>query len=222
LSKLTSESPDSRWVSGRQYLQKESLGIGVNLAYYKNEDNLLIFDAYIENFSIESIEINPTQIELISMDSNKEIISKVKAVDPEEMLTNYDKKEARVKADLANDMTTSLFLATTNLVSTIADEKDSELSEEEKDRRFNQRLYWLNDNQIDMGRQEDYIESIKNTRLYWEQVPIRRTDILPQQYLDGRVFFERNTAAKYYQIVFNLPKESLRFEFEQQILQSYK
>jgi len=73
-----------------------------------------------------------------------------------------------------------------------------------------------------LEKQEDYAENKKNTRLDWEQVPIRRTDILPQQFVNGRILFEPNTVAKYYQIVFNLPKESLRFEFEQQILQSNK
>lgn len=49
-----------------------------------------------------------------------------------------------------------------------------------------------------MEKQEDYAESIKNNRLNWEQVPIRRTDILPQQFVNGRIFFEPNTVAKYY------------------------
>ncbi len=218
LSKLSTESPDSQWVSGRQYIQKEVNAIGIRLAYYKNEDDLLVFDAYIDNYSDEILELNPTHVELISLNTNKEIISTVRAVDPEKMLKDYDTQEAREKAQLANETTANAVFATTDLVATIADESNSKLSEEEKDRRFNQRLYWTNDRLANTEQQENYIEHIKNTRLYWEEIPIRRTDLKPKHFLDGRLFFNRNTQASYYQVVFHLPNDKLVFDFKQDMI----
>jgi len=219
ISKLITDAEHSRWVSGRQYIEQKASDIGISLSYYKNEGNTLVFDAVIDNYSAQGIHIDPTKVELLALTHSKEIITRSFAIDPEEKLLKYDKDESIERAELANDATANLFFSATDLVSTVAEENNPNLPEAEKDRRFNQRLYWSEDRANEMERREAYIESLRNTRQYWEEVPIRKTDMQPMQYLEGRLFFERNTTAGYYQVIFHLPNgEDITFEYKQQVI----
>lgn len=219
ISQLVTESDQSRWIAGRQYTQLQGKDMSIGLSYYKNEGNTLIFDVMIDNYSDQEIHIDPTSIEIVSLDQSKHVINRSLAIDPESKLLDYDRRASIQKADLANDASANFVLSATDLATTIAEERDPNLTEKEKDRRFNQRLYWDEQDELATMRKEAYLESLKNTRQYWEEAPIRKTDMGPQEYIDGKIFFHRIKSAGFYQVIFKTATgEEFKFEFKQQII----
>ena len=99
-----------------------------------------------------------------------------------------------------------------DLIATVSDETNPNVSREQADINYNKREWERQNRLADMGRQEAYLESIRNTRLYWEEAPIRRTTVGGNEYVDGRLFFNRTKNASFFRIKFVIPDAGV-FEF---------
>ena len=219
VSQLTSGAENSRWVQGREYLSQTINGLTVTLSYYKNEGNLLVFDVLVDNASQRGIEVHSGQARIKSFDQNQLEIDSKNAIDPEDKLLEFDKTASRQQAQIANEAAANAVFATADLVATISDETNPNISKAEADARFNDRLLWSQDRQNDYDRQQAYLEKIKNTRLYWEEAPLRRTTVSHNEYINGRIFFERDVLATNYQISYSIPKiGDFVFNYEQRII----
>lgn len=214
ISKLTTEHhTESKWVVGRQFVTKSKEGVSVTLAYYKNEGDQLIFDALLENRSDVPILANPNWISILSLNSNGDTTKIINAIDPESVILDYDKAASRQEAHIANQSLSNLIYSTTDLVATVSDESNPNLTTEELNRRNADRALWYNQRQADYDRSEAYLESIKNTRLYWEEIPIRKTTVGPNEFIDGKLFFPRDENASTYIIEFQFPESPTKFHF---------
>ncbi|GEM_PF-2747138 len=219
ISQLNSQEANGRWVSGREYLTQTQNGVTVTLSYYKNRDNVLIFDALVDNLTASDVEVTPTQFQIKALSEDLEPIMGQFAVDPEEMILRYDKDASRQQAQLANDAVANTIFATTDLVATVAESTNPNISQAEADARFNNRMLLSQDRDINFDRGQAYLEDIKNTRLYWEDAPLRRSTVSNKEYVNGRVYFEREVKAKYYQIIYELPGiGQFVFDYEQKVI----
>ena len=219
ISQLNSQQENGRWVQGREYLSQTIDGLTVTMSYYKNEDNLLVFDVLIDNASQRNIEVHPGQSSIKALSESKSEINFIAAVNPEDKLLEFDKTASRQQAQIANDALANAVLSTADLVSTISDESNPNVSQAEADARFNDRLLWSQDRQNDFAREQAYLEEIKNTRLYWEEAPLRRTTVGSKEYVNGRIFFERDLKAKYYQVIYSVPNVgNFVFDYEQKVI----
>lgn len=214
ISKLTTEHhTESKWVVGRQFVTKSKEGVSVTLAYYKNEGDQLIFDALLENRSDVPILANPNWISILSLNASGDTTQIINAIDPEGMLLDYDKEASRQEAHIANQSLSNLIYSTSDLVATVSDQTNQSLNTEERNGRYNNREFWYNQRQADYDRSEAYLESIKNTRLYWEEIPIRKTTVGPNEFIDGKLFFPRDENASTYIIEFQFPESPTKFHF---------
>ncbi|WP_420385176.1 hypothetical protein [Roseivirga sp.] len=222
ISQLSSDETPGRWVAGRKYITQTQGDQSLTLSYYRNEGNMLIFDALFENQGSQAIEFSPGYAQIIGLNEEKQEISRALAIDPEEKLLEFDKSESRAKAQLSNQITSNALFATTDLIATVVEETDPQISRAETDASYNRREWDRTDRLNDINRQESYLESIRNTRLYWEEAPIRRTTVLSNEYIEGRFFFDRNNDAKFYIISFDIPDAGVfTFQFEQQLIKPF-
>ena len=219
ISQLEPQREDSRWDSGREYLSQTENSVTVTLSYYRNEDNILVFDVVVDNQSGNEFEAHSGQWTITSQKFNKDTIDILAPEDPEAILLEFDKVESIQKARIANDQVTNVILATADLAATIADEANPNVSRAEANARFNNRMIWSKDRQVDLGRQSAYLNEIQNTRQYWEEAPLRRTTLGSKEYISGRLFFEREMTAKFYSIRAVIPEiGTFTFDFEQWLI----
>ncbi|MBO6660853.1 MAG: hypothetical protein JJ909_08770 [Roseivirga sp.] len=212
ISRLSSEEPQGKWVAGRKYVTQTQGDYSMTLSFYKSDGDLLLFDALFENLDGSEVEFSPMQARIIALNSEKSVISTLYPLDPESKLLEFDKSESRERARLANQSISNAVATTSDLVATVIEESDPNISRQQADANYNQREWDRQNRLADMDRQEAYLESIKNTRLYWEEAPIRRTTVGSNEYIEGRMFFERTEEASFYTITFDIPNVG-KFEF---------
>lgn len=219
ISRLNPDDSEGKWVAGRKHVSQTNGDYSLTLSFYKSDGNLLLFDALFENFGTKEVDFSPMYARIIAQDMDKNEISKLTPLDPESKLLEYDKTVSRERARLANQSISNTVMATSDLLATVADETNPTISREQADINYNQREYDRQNRLADMDRQESYLESIKNSRLYWEEAPIRRTTVGGNEYLEGRLFFERTKEAAFYTITFELPDAGLfSFKYKHELI----
>lgn len=222
ISRLSPDEAQGKWIAGRKYLTQSVGDYSLTLSFYKSDGNLLLFDALFENLSNEEIDFSPLQGRIVAQKMDKTEISTLYPIDPESKLLEYDKTESRERARLANQSISNVVIATSDLIATVAEDTNPNLSQEQANANYNQRERDGQNRLADMDRQEAYLESIKNTRLYWEEAPIRRTTVGSNEYVEGKLFFERTKEAAFYTITFDIPNAGkFAFEFKHELIDPY-
>lgn len=219
ISQLSNEKEEGRWISGRKFLSQQEGNHILTLSYYKNEGEMLIFDMLYDNRSKEEIIFNPTMASIQALSADKKLLSHEKGLDPESKLLRIDIEESRERAYEANQAISNLILTATEASLDIAQINDPELSEEEKRLATAERDRFRFERRANMADQEAYLRSIRNSRVYWEEAPVRKTTVGSNEYISGKLFFPRNREAKYYLVDIDIPgKAKFKFEFEQEII----
>ncbi|WP_189628382.1 MULTISPECIES: hypothetical protein [Roseivirga] len=219
ISKLSANDNEGKWIAGRKFITKELNGHYITLSYYRNDGDMLIFDVLYDNRSSDTLIFDPSNALISAYAPDMFHLSTQKAVDPELKILEYDRSAAREEARLVNDRISELFINATDLATTIVESTDPRISQEEADARFIQRNQMSDSRQLALDRREAFLQEIKNTRVYWEETPVRKTTVLTNEYISGLLFFERNRDAQFYTVSFTIPKHgTIDFEFEQALI----
>ena len=81
-----------KWPKG--YLSQTENSVTVTLSYYRNEDNILVFDVVVDNQSGNEFEAHSGQWTITSQKFNKDTIDILAPEDPEAILLEFDKVES--------------------------------------------------------------------------------------------------------------------------------
>jgi len=214
--RLSPLSDNTFWLFGQEYTRAANENMEIAIAFERMIDENIIFDVEISNISNQTILISPENFYYLPVDSigtaGGHPKTKILAVDPEIKLQEIDleisKKTAKYRSDTGTDAAISLLDLIADM-STMGKEKTREESEKE--------------NQEDMDREESkYIRdetykseifNLNALRDEWELSTIRKTSLLPDTYMQGRLFFPYRTGIKYMKIYIPVNDDLLTFTF---------
>lgn len=180
---------------------------------------MLIFDVLYDNRSLENINFDPSMTSIQAWSAEKKLLSDEQALDPESKILSIDLDESRQKAHQANQSISNVILTATESTIDIAQFNDPNMTEEEKRLATAERDRFRFERRGNLADQQAYLQSIRNSRMYWEEAPVRKTTVGSNEYISGKIFLPRNRDAKYYLIDIQIPgKAQFKFEFEQEII----
>jgi hypothetical protein len=214
--KLNPISDNTFWLFGQEYTKSTHKDVEIAFAFERMIDGNLIFDIEITNISDQTILISPENFYYYPMQSIEDSISnqnnKIFAIDPEMKLHEIDSKisteTARYKSSSDTDDAISL-LDLMSDISTIGKKKTEEEVEkenkEDSDREDNKNV-----------RDENYRNRMYDLNILrdeWELSTIRKTTLMPNTFIQGRVYFPFRTNTKYIKIYFPLEDDLSTFVF---------
>jgi len=133
-------------------------------------------------------------------------------------LLEVDKAVARAHARYANQSIALLFLATANIAVDIATANQPRTEQQQQARQMDNQAIWAGLTELSYLNQAQYAEKINflnNAKINWAADPLRKTTLLPNESVRGRVYFESHIPAQYVQMVMPLGNTQVRFLFRQ-------
>lgn len=202
------------WFLGKQFVHVEQDGIAISFAYDRADDAHLILDFEVSNYSDEVILIDPGRFYYTlssRLDDPKKGESNAirkKAIDPENKILEIDLESSRLEANRKNKQVLLASLAAVATVATVAaiskDEKKGEKEKTSYHQQNQQRKQeiagaWA-DLMIGTAFTSDRVNftkakqqgNLRNLRQNWEQIPLRKTHLYPQESIAGKILYERD------------------------------
>lgn len=203
--RLASRDDKTTYYQGVEYVQFENDGLILSMGYYRHLGEQFIMDVEIINERDSTLLIDPLQFSSIAYggyyrtipNDSMPMITEYHAADPEEELIEVDKQISSNEAARKTDQT--FFLIGQGL--SVASQAVSDDPEERKEIRQERTLSYL-DQERDDRQYRINRANLRDLRQAWEQEALRKTHLMPGEYLRGLVFFKTIKDAIAYSIRF--------------------
>ena len=207
------------WLHGQEFASKTIENIEVSIAFYRTITNMYIFDVEIKNISDSSVLIEPEFAYYYSLqDKKKDTSEKIFAKNPEHQIELVDKSIAKEKCNYSNEVTADAVFSILDFALTVATITDGK-SEDEIDERLEE-SETMADNRI--ARDENHeikIENLTKKRDDWEISALRKTTLVSNSFVQGRLYFQTNNNME--EIKVTIPINNLFFNFVYKINKRY-
>lgn len=209
------------WKLGQQFIYANNNNIWFDCAFNRKDGDNIVFDVKIDNQSDSAVLVDPARCIQSVYGYDSSLIARRKAFDPEQILLFLDMEE-RMAADQArNAAALSIFASLLTAGANIAVETSNK-DEREKARTINainasNAAVQVTTNAI---AQSSDIRAEKNwaTRRNLSMQFLRKTTLMPGQYIDGEIHFPYNKDAKWYELTFFAGDSKVVFWFNQKLL----
>ncbi len=214
--RLTPLADNTFWLFGQEYTKAANENIELAVAFERMIDEYILFGVEINNISDRTILISPENFYFFAMDSidAPDSIQKMKifAVDPETKLQEIDReislRTARYKSESGTDAALSLLDLVAD-ISTIGKEKSQEeIEQEDQEDADREESKYVRDKNY-----KNDIYNLNAIRDEWELSTIRKTSLLPNTFMQGRVYFPFRSGNKYIKICIPVNDDLLTFTF---------
>lgn len=218
---LTPTETEVHWVNGIGMVNKNAQGISIMAGYVENHGNLFTFDVIIKNESDKSILIDPMKFECSNLYYKSDDITKLTskgptsfAIDPESQIQQVNLEISRENADYETFTTWNTIGSVLNLfisVASIGREKSEEEAQADESRTEDIRVYAIerkNDHMLRIG-------SLNDKKGFWQTQVLRKTTLISDQSIEGKVFFKPLYEAEYIQLRFPIDSTCFEILFEQ-------
>ena len=236
ISKLKANSTETIWNYGREYTVNESNNITTFVAFERSYDEFLIFNVEVVNNSETSVLISPEESYYIPVynkhdnimfdgvydwemykDSIDHVVCwdyKLFSIDPEEKLLEIDMNISRGEAEQKNQATYNIIAASLDVAAGVAIAASDNTSDEDVDEWFDLAAERREERRIDEINLQNSIVSFKDNRNYWESRVLRKTTLIPNYSINGKVFFPRERCATDYIFYFSIGSDVLKIEYK--------
>jgi hypothetical protein len=222
--RLHPEPDPGKWFFGNQYTRSVAEGVEVIAAFEGVQQGLLVFDVEVVNTSDQELLVAPERAYYHPLNNQFDTLSKrgfplrFNAHDPETELLEVDKAVARAHAQYANQSIALLFLAAANVAANVATANQPRTEQQQQVRQMNNQAVWDGIVGLSYLNQAQYVEKINflnNAKINWAADPLRKTTLLPNESVRGRVYFDSYIPANYVEMVMPLANAQVRFLFRQ-------
>lgn len=216
VSRLNPIGDSFEWQNGTERLFfSTDEGLRAEVQFVSSNSRHLVFEVKIQNRSDTSVLVNPTQffLEPLGADTSFIMAEAIQAHDPEQELIRLDHQIASEEAFESNNRAAELLSQTANLISDVSGNSVS--SEEEVER--NQRRA---EHETDMINSEIAQSNLKDQKLYWQSVVLRKTMLHPNYEINGAVYFPRHNQARFFKMGLAIGPVVFQAKFQQRILRN--
>ena len=221
VSRLVPLERTDRWWHGRELVQlPEEGGIAVDVVFQKSTPQYLILDLWIQNRSGQSVLVDPVQFSLqgLEADTQTVVAAPLRALDPEVVLLDLDKRESREIAEGQNSASLELLSLTLDAASDISsigkDEDPEERAQELEERQVRREDY-----EIEQTDRDYRLGTLDEQRGYWETATIRKTSLDTEYQLKGSLFFPRQNQAAFFHFKGTIDGRKFQFYLRQRLFQ---
>lgn len=208
LYRLQPLAENTLWIYGKEYVESSNDSFAVAVAYDRTVNDYLVFQVEIENRTGSAVLVSPERFHYTTLKRAPafDTVDPVYAVDPEAKLEQLDKalsrENARHASALAADITFTLLDIFAEIV-TDTDDNTDELA-------YHRNYEIENDN-----KHERTVSNLKEIRDSWEFDTLRKTTLLPEQKVQGLVYFPAQETAQRIRILLPIAGWTATFTFEQ-------
>ena len=214
--RLTPQSPNVVWVSGRMAVEREHAGVRVATAFERQDGGNHAVHVEIENQGDQPIEVGPEDIwfapcagtQLASCAPSRGVIN------PEQALIALDVRESKERADAVNNqaaMTPFLILSAVGDVAQVASGHANASTGAGT-------AVIAASMDADQAQHETAALNIAAQREVWSNVALRRTTLFPGRGVTGNVFFPVDLQREFVILCIRAHGEIFSFWFRQTVI----
>lgn len=209
--RLTPEKGPSTFHKGIEYITLEEDGIAVTMAYYSHMKDMFALDIEVYNNSDKPIRVDPANFgysafEHYSDSALSDFITHHRAFDPEDKLLEIDKNISRHYAAQKTEGALFLTAVGVGVAAAIIAGPDDDGSRDDDDDHIE--YHYVEHNVRSDGIDYELMD-LEQKREIWELETLRITDLQPEDYIRGLVFFPNEPDASGYE--FELEIKDLKF-----------
>jgi len=189
--RLESQQDDVLNYRGMEYLHSEGENSSVTMAYYRHFGKHILMDVEIMNHSDSILQVDTPNFKYSAKkeysDESFDPLRGGTAIDPEQVILNLDMASSRAEANERTSRVLDGITVAANIASDVANV--GELTDEELDRRDNQRTREAIERYERRDQFYATVSSLNDQRAYWETEVLRKTDLYPEESIAGEVRF---------------------------------
>jgi len=216
--RLSPQANNTTFNQGTEYVHLTKNGIGLTISYYRHLDDRFVMDVEIVNNTDSVLRVGPQQFSYQAYKftsatipwEKDNIIAAAKAINPEQKILKTDMAISEIEADQrTSDLLYAIGTAASVASSVTAntEEEREEIKEDQEDS-----YVW---HQINQRERELNQLSLRDRRKVWEIDAFRKTDLFPDEYIRGYIFFKNNNDAQGYNIRFDSQKATFSIFYQQ-------
>lgn len=209
------------WKLGQQFVYAKTDNVWFDCAFNRKEGDKIVFDVKIDNQSDSAVLADPARCYQSVYGNDSLRITRNRAFDPEQVLLFLDMQERMAAQQASNAAALGVFTNLLTVGANIAVETSNK-SEREKARTINAINASNAAVQVTTGAiaQSSDIRAERNwvTRRNLAMQFLRKTTLMPNQYIDGEVHFPYNKDAKWYEITLVAGGSKVVFWFNQKLI----
>ena len=195
---------DTLWIYGKEYVESRNDSFAVAIAYDRTVKDYLIFELEIENGTSHTILVSPEKcyFNLLKWTPTANTVDPVYAVDPEIKLEQLDKALSRENARHASAFAANITFTLLDIFAEIVTHSDDDSDVCDYDIE-------------DDNKHERIVSNLQQIRDSWEFDTLRKTTLLPQQKVQGLVYFPIQETAERIRIHIPIAGWNAGFTFDQ-------
>jgi hypothetical protein len=185
--RLTPQSPNVIWVSGRMAVEQEGGGVRVATAFERQDGGNHAIHVEIENRGDQPIEVGPEDIWFAPCEDpdSASCMTSRGVINPEQVLVDLDVRESKEHADAVNNQAAMTSLL---ILSAVAD--TAQVASHHADASTGTTTVAIAASMdADQSQHETATLNIAAQREVWSNVALRRTTLFPGRGVAGSVFF---------------------------------
>lgn len=216
--RLQSLGDQSTWYQGTEYIHSTADSVTVTVAYIRHTREKVIFDVEVSNYSDEIARVDPvyfTYQAFKSRTANRSFVSG-RAINPESKLLQIDMEISDEEADQKTMLVFAAIGATAIVAEEIADndeEEEDDYNDEVNEAAATHAL--IAGTAAGIENSEYEVGSLRYKRERWTNETLRKTDLFPGEYINGKVYFPIAEDAKLFQIKIKTGNTIHTFRFRQ-------
>lgn len=200
--RLKADEPKTTWDKGKEYISYKMGEYEVHTSYFGCDNNNLIFDIEVVNVDGEEFLVAPENIKLHlgqwnNAAQNVSFGNAISAIDPEMQLLKFDLEASKAEAASKNAgiAAVGIFAAAIPLAIVAAkSDADNEKNNKQSDVSNTELVSTgvnlaLTANEVNQNLQEIKIQSMNDSKYYWETASLRKTTLSPGYSIRGLVYF---------------------------------
>jgi hypothetical protein len=211
--RLQPEKDDVKWRYGQQFVSDSLYGVIYEVGFEQLKDNKYWFDFNITNYSNLPVLIDPAGFYIQAFKSNEEPLTeyKVKAIDPETEILEFEKELSKNEARELNQIGFTVLAATADIATGIA------VAIDDNPHNNHLRTHLFHHALAADAHLSFQSQNLSEVMDSWKSSTIRKTTLESNYSMQGKVFFPAFREAAY--VTLFLPVDSLFLELDYKQIQ---
>lgn len=187
--RLQSMANQSTWYQGTEYIHSTADDITVTVAYIRHVDDYVVFDVEVANYSDHAVRVNPAQFSFQAFKHSGAThpMAAGYAIDPEQKLIQIDRSIAQEKANQKTMALLAVVGTGAMIVEEVTDDEEDSYHDETNEAAAMQMLAIGTAVGADQAQRE--VITLNSRRERWTVETLRKTDLFPDEYIRGKVFY---------------------------------
>jgi len=207
---LSVKQNDTIWLNGKELVKLTEDNIEVIVNFDQTKHGIISFDLSIANYTDETILISPKEF-YCSVTNRLEEERIVNALDPEEMILEYDNQIEKSLAGNKSDNRTELLFSLFDLADDIHNKNktEDEIKQDHEDRETREEIY--------NKKEERYfanINRLNSERNLLQNQALRKTTLFPGHKMSGKLFFQVPNSTLNLVLFFPIEERKMKLEYE--------